>query len=648
MSEKGNPPGPPRGEKESSPGPAPEGTENASPGAARSLLSAGGLGLVLVILVLVNLLFGQFRARWDMTEEKLYSLSDGTRNILGDLERDVTLKVFRTPENPRIPIRIKTYARRAIDFLREYEIAGKGRVTVEVIDAEPDSEAEEWAVTYGVHGADLPGGDRFYFGLVALAADQEETIPMLDPAREAQLEYDVTRIVWRVQSPEQATVGIVSGLPVFGGPSPNPMMRQQGSPPWLFVEELRKTYEVVEISADADEIPAEVDVLFAIHPTGLSEGLVYAIDQFALRGGNIMAFVDPSPVTAGQQGMGGPGGSDGLDRLLPVWGVEWTSDQVLVDLGNATRLRGQDGQIEENPLWIGVSADGFSEDAILTAQLQSLLLPMAGTLAKAPDSPHEYEALVRSSANSMRTNAMLARFAGDTLRRDFAPTPDRYDLAVRVRGTFETAFPDGRPEAPDPEDGTESPEHLSTGAAPATVIVVADADMLFDNFYVQRQNFLGMEISRMFNDNLNFLLNGGELLAGNDALIGIRSRGRFERPFTRVQDLERRAQERWLAREQELMRRVEETNRKLEQLERGKDGTQEFILSAEQEAEIQRFQQEKTRINRELKEVRRNLRAEIESLGATLKFINIFGMVLVVAAAGLAFGLYQRRRSTRG
>ncbi|MFP4389649.1 MAG: Gldg family protein [Desulfococcaceae bacterium] len=631
-------------------------TEKTSAGPSRSLLSAGGLLLVLVILALFNLLLGQASLRWDLTEDNIYSLSEGSRKILSELERDVTLQIYHGEDDAQAPMRLKTYARRAIDFIREYESASDGRVNVEVIDAEPDSEAEEWAVTYGVNGVDLPTGDRFYFGLVALSADQEETIPMLDPAREEQLEYEVTRTIWRVQAPKRTTIGVISGLPIFGGPPQNPMGQPRQSDPWLFIQELRKTYEVTEIAADAEEIPGDVDVLLAVHPTGLSDSLVYAIDQFVLRGGNLMAFVDPLPVTMGQEGMGGPGGSDGLNRLLPAWGIEWSADRVLVDFGNATQLRGQNNQIEDNPLWISLAPEAFSQDAILTAQLESLLMPMAGTLSKAEDAPGEYETLVRSSANSSTIGAMEARFAGDNLRRDFSATPDRYDLAVRVRGTFKSAFPDGKPsgetdaegEAAGDEAAGDGGEHLAEAAAPATVVVVSDADMLFDNFYVQRQNFLGMNISRMFNDNLNFLLNGVELLAGNDALIGIRSRGKFERPFTRVEALERRAQERWLAREQELMRKVDETNRKLEQLERQKDGSQEFIMSAEQEAEIQQFQQEKARINRELKEVRRNLRADIETLGGWVKFLNIFGMVLVVAMAGLAFGLYQRRQSGRG
>ncbi len=246
---------------------------------------------------------------------------------------------------------------------------------------------------------------------------------------------------------------------------------------------------------------------------------------------------------------------------------------------------------------------------------------------------------------------MLAQAGPEFLRRSFKPDESPHDLAVMLRGTFKTAFPDGRPKDPQAGATGESEEkaepHLAAGSDPAVILLVADADHLFDRFYVNRQNFLGMNLTQIFNDNLNFLLNAVEMLTGSSALIGIRSRGEFERPFTRVQSLEKNAQARWLSREQELLARVEETNRKLRELEKGKDTTQEFILSAAQEREIEKFRAERLRINRELKEVRRNLRAEIESLGARVKFLNIFGMPLLVAVGGALYAYLRRRRMLR-
>lgn len=619
----------------------------------RSLLSAGGLVLVLVILVLVNVIFAEVNLRWDATEDNLYSLNEGSKEILRSLDQEVTLKFFYSRDMTGMPVHIKTYARRMRDFLKEYERYSDGKVELEVYNPEPDSEAEEWAQKYGLEGAPLPTGETAYFGLVALAADQEEVIPMLDPTREQQLEYDITRIISRVQSPEKPQIAVISGLPVFGSPSLNMGRPQQGAEPWLFVQELRKTYDVEEIPATDTEIPPETDLLLLVHPKDMSEGLQYAVDQYVLRGGSLIAFLDPLAITDASAGSSPRPSS--LNRLMGVWGLEMNPGNLLVDFGYPTRLQGQNNQMEENPLWISPQPEAFNDEAIITAQLETMLFPMAGTIRKAEGSQYEYEPLVQSSPNATTIESSRARFGTEMIRRNFQASGEPYDLAVKTRGTFKTAFPDGKPEAGETAGGEapepsaeEAAEHLTEGQNPATLVIIGDADLLFDNFYVSQQNFLGFNIARMFNDNLNFLLNGSETLTGSEALIGIRSRGKFERPFTRVQELEEKAQARWLEREQELVQQAEETNRKLNQLQQQKEVSQELVLSPEQEAEIERFQAEKRRIDRELKEVRRNLRAEIESLGNTIKFINIFLMVFIVALAGTLYGLYRRSRSIRG
>lgn len=622
---------------------------------SKSLFSAGGLILVLVILVLINVIFSQVNLRWDLTEDNLYSLSSGSHKIISDLDREVVIKYFYSQGVENMPVHIQNYAKRVADFLAEYENAGEGKITVETYNPEPDSVEEEWAVRYGIEGADLPTGDRVYFGLVALSADQEEAIPMLDPAREQQLEYDLTRLIARVQSPNKPQIGIISSLPVFGGPAFNMGRPAQGSDPWLFIQELRKTYGVEEIDAAAESIPEGTDLLLLIHPKNLSEGLQYAVDQYVLSGGNLIVFADPFAVSDSAQ-QGGPQPSGSLDRLFAAWGVDMDMGKVLLDFDYMSQLRTQDNQIEDNPLWISLQESAFNDQAIITAQLESMLMPMAGAVQKAADSTYEYEPVVQSSANSALTDTFRVRFGVEQIRRDFSPTPETYDLAVKVSGTFKSAFPDGKPEAESEGEETvkstasENPDeagHLSEGKQRATLLLVGDADLLFDNFYVNRQNFLGFNISRMFNDNLNFLLNSSEMLTGSEALISLRTRGKFERPFTRVEELEKIAQARWMEREQELVRQAEETNRMLRQLEQQKDASQELILSPEQEAEVQKFQEERRRINRELKVVRRNLRSDIESLGNTIKFLNIFLMVLVVALAGLGYGLYRRNKSTR-
>ncbi len=621
-------------------------------GIEKSLFSVGGLVLLLLILVLVNFVFARVNLRWDATEDNLYSLSDSTREILTGLKQNVAIKVYYSQNIVNSPVQVKTYAKRLLDFLAEYSYESDGRVSVEVYDPGPDSEEEEWAQKYGIRGIDLPTGETLYFGLVATAADQEETIPFLDPTREENLEYDITRIISRVEAARKRRIAIISALPVMGSPPMGfGMPQQQGMAPWLFVSELRKTYEVETLRPTADRIDEAIDLLLLIQPRGLDDRLLFAIDQYVLRGGRLLIFTDPLAVTDPQPG---PGAADAepLAPLFKAWGIRTSAPQAVVDMDNATRLRNEANQIEDNPFWLSLRQNGINPDDIITSKLESLLLPVAGSIQKAPDCPVTYERLVNSSPNSALADGSTARFGVGELRKSFQASNISHDLAVKLSGVFPTAFPDGGPRSTeDTEDagGTEqaaptAAEQLKQGVKPATVIVVADADMLFDGYYVSRQNFLGFEMAQIFNDNLNFLLNASEMLAGGQSLIKIRSRGKFERPFTRVQALEQNAQTRWLDREQELLRKIDATNQKLQEIEQRKDASQKLILSAEQEAEIQKFQEEKLRINRELKGVRRNLRADIEALGATVKVINIFLMPLVVCIAGIGYAVYRRKR----
>jgi ABC-type uncharacterized transport system involved in gliding motility auxiliary subunit len=620
-----------------------------------SLVSAGGAVLLLLILILVNLILARTNLRWDATQDQLYSLSNGTRQILANLTEDVTIKVFYSKSNPNIPVNIKTYARRMIDFLFEYEYQGKGKIRIEILDPVIDSEEEEWAQKYGIEGIDLPTGERIYFGLVVMAADQEETIAMMDPTDENHLEYDITRMVARVQSPKHLKIGIISGLPIFGSrpaqfgmPNPSRFMS-----PWLFISEMKKTYNVEEISLSSKTVGADVDLLILVHPKGLSGTLQYAVDQYVLSGRNVIVFADPLSVMDASPDRTG---ASSLKKLFTAWGVTMDRSKVLIDMNNSTRLMTSGNRPEDNPLWLSLGPESFNPNDIITTNLETMLLPVAGAIKKIPESGFEYEPLLQSSVNSALTDSFKARYSTDEIRRDFTPSNEKYDLAVKIRGVFKTAFPEGKPtdDEENPQGHDDEPldkmtavkeKSLINGNAKSAIIIVADADMLFDGYYVHKQNFLGFDISRIFNDNLNFLLNAGEMLVGGEELISIRSRGKFERPFTRVQALEEKAQAKWLIREQELIRKVEATNQRLRQLEQQKDSSQKFIISQSQETEIKEFQQEKQRINKELKDVRRKLRVNIESLGNRVKFINIFLMPLLISIIGIIYGLYKRRKA---
>ena len=481
-------------------------------------------------------------------------------------------------------------------------------------------------------------------------ADLEETIGYLDPTREELLEYDITRIIHRLQSPSNKVVGIISGLPVFGAIDNLTLPRQpQKGDPWLFVEEMKKTYTVREISLTADQVEPSTDLLVILHPRNMNPKLQYAVDQYILSGGNAIVFVDPfclSDKTQDQQRFMRPQSSS-LSKLFKAWGITMESAKAIADFDQPTRVRTPDNRVEDNPLWISAKEKAFSASDVVTSRLESMLFPVAGAIKKTEESPYEFEPVVQSGKNAALVDAFKANFGAAAIRRDFVSAGEAFNVVVRVRGTFETAFPAGPPkeETPDAKP-TDKPakDQLKTGKAPATLIIVADADVLADDFYVQRSRFLGFAMSKVFNDNLNFFLNASEVLCGSDDLISIRSRGKFERPFTKVLELERQAQERWLSKEKELTERAEATNRKLRELEQQKDASQRLIISPEQEREIRKFKDERRKINKELKEVRKNLRADIETLGTKLKGVNIFLMPFFVSIAGIGFAFYKQRR----
>ena len=619
----------------------------------KTLVSTTGLVVLLVILILVNVILSYANVRWDATEDNIYSLSKGTKNILSDLAEPVTIKFFYSRSNRNLPTNLKLYAKGVRELLSEYERASNGRVRVEMYDPKADSDEEEWAQKYGLRAMQASGGGRIYCGLVFLAADLEDRIEFLDPAREELLEYDMTRIIHRLQSPRKKVVGIISALPVFGkSQDPAPPGRPVRRSPWIFVTELKKTYEVREISLSADGIAPSVDLLLIVHPSGIDPRLEYAIDQYVLSGGNALVFVDPfcvSDTRQGRQRFTGPSGSS-LDKLFAAWGISMDSTKAVADLDQATRVRTPGNMVESSPVWISARGKAFSASDVVTSRLEAMLFPVAGAINKTEGSSYEFEPMVRSGRNAALIDAFKAMFGASAIRRDFVSAGERFDLVVRVRGRFNTAFPAGPPKgggSSAASTGRQAGNHLKTATGSATIIAVADADMLADESYVQRSRVLGFVVSKVFNDNLNFLSNVCEILTGSDELIGLRSRGTFERPFTAVLDLQRQAQERWLAKEKELVRQGEATNRKLRELQKQKDASQRLILSPEQEAEIAKFREEKRKINRELKQVRKNLRADIETLGTTLKGINIFLMPVLVSIAGVGFAIYKQRRMRR-
>jgi ABC-type uncharacterized transport system involved in gliding motility auxiliary subunit len=616
----------------------------------KALVSATGLTALFLVLIFVNIILSYATIRWDATQDNAYSLSEGTRHILSTMTEPVTIKFFYSRSNPSIPANIKTYAKHVEDFLSEYSHGGRGRIKVEMVDPKTDSDEEEWAQKYGVEPIRTPAGN-IYCGLVFVAADQEDVIPWLDPSKEQMLEYELTSIIQGLQTTEKKGVGIISSLPVFGTKG-RAMPGQAPGEEWLFVTEMKKIYDVREISPLAQRIDPSLDLLLVVYPKNIPPQLEYAIDQYVLSGGNALIFVDLLCVSDREQGQQQFLRSSGasLDKVFKAWGISMNPAKAVADFGQPTRVRTGSNSTEDNPLMISARGESFNRKDVVTAGLDSMLFPVAGAIEKTGDLDHEFEPLVDSSANAALTEAFNAFLGVEAVKKGFVPAGKPFNIAVRIRGTFKTAFPEGRPQSEDPEakspDAPDVP-HLKEGKKTSTLVIVSDADMLADQFYVQRSNFFGLPISEMFNNNLTFLSNASEILTGSDDLIGLRSRGKLERPFTAVLELKSKAQERWLTKEMELVKKIEETNQKLRQLEQQKDGSQKMIISPEQEAEVARFKAERQKISRELKQVRKNLRADIERLGATLKGINIFLMPFLVSIIGIIFAIYKQRKIRR-
>ena len=615
-----------------------------------------GLGLLLVIIVAANIILGNVRLRVDLTDEKLYTLSDGTRSILKQLDEPVTLKLFYSKSYAGVPIALKNYAKQVEDLLKEYKLAGKGQVIIEMHDPKPDSDAEDAARRYGVAAQQVEMfGPSVYIGLAAVAGETEGVIPALDPRNEGLLEYHITRLIYRVVNPQKPVVGVMSSLPVLGTQAPPsfgfpPQGAQQ--PSWLAFREIEDDYELRQVETTAEEIPPDIRALIVVHPKDLGESALYAIDQFVLRGGHLLAFVDPFSASElesapPQQPFAPPSNASSLDPLFRAWGVQFDVGQMLADMKAVSRLAGQGNQVEESPVFLTLRADHISKEDTLTSQLGSLMLPLSGAFEDRTADDLVYTSLIRSSDMAGLVNVQMARFGSQAITRDFKPSATPLDLAVRLNGVFNTAYPNGKPMTPagEGEEGAATPggESLQTGES--VVILVGDSDLIFDRFCVRELNFFGAKAFQPLNDNVNFFANAIEQMAGSSDMIGIRSRGEFARPFDMVLKLEEEARQDWQEQEKRLTEKLQETRRQLSQLQSEKDNEQQLFLNREQEAAIKRFRDEEIRVGKELKIVRKNLRHRIERLGLQVKLANIVLMPLLVAIGGVTYGL--RRKGKR-
>src|SRR5262245_11904735 len=512
------------------------------------LYSTGGLIAVLLVVLLVNFVLGAARGRVDLTQGRLYTLSEGTRSVLAKLEAPVKIRLYFS-QGAEVPLPIKAYGRRVEDMLTEFRQAGRGKVVVEKLDPEPDSEAEDSATLEGVEPQTTAGGDRFYLGASISYAGQKIALPALALDREPLLEYDLTRAIARATTTTKPVVGVMSALPVFGMP-PSQFTGGQPLEPQVFIGELRRDYTVKRLSLDADKIDDDVKVLLVIHPRGIGDKTQYALDQFVLRGGKLIALLDPSAYFDQMGQMGGMGGGtpSSLDKLLKAWGLAFDPGKVVLDMRYLTGAGPR-----TLPTLLSLNDNAFAPNDITTSRLGSLLMPFAGVFTGKPADGLSETVLMKTSSYSQLVDSFAATQQGEAATKGFKPSGNEYPLALRLTGKFKTAFPDGRPKADDKgkpspvktADIKEAPS-LKVSAADNSVVLVGDSDFINDGAAVQIQEIFGQRIVIPRNGNLAFAQALVDQFAGDPDLISLRSRASAARPFVRIRDMEARAQQAYL------------------------------------------------------------------------------------------------------
>ncbi len=609
-----------------------------SPLFRRASLALPLIAAVFVLAVAISSMV--FRgARIDLTEAREHTLSPATIALVDGIDEPITLRLFFSERSAGDFPQVKAYAQRVRELLEELAARSEGKVRLEVIDPEPFSEDEDRATAYGLTAVPLPNGGNFFFGLVGSnSTDGELPIPFFEQQREAFLEYNLAKLIAALTQEDRPVVGLISSLPTapFFDPA-------QGapSPGWVIDQQLRELFDLRRIEKTATTLDPELDLLMLVHPQGLSDDLLYAIDQFTLNGGRVLAFVDPDAehqppedVLTGEGG--GPRASD-LGRLLAAWGVDFDSSKVLGDPGSALSVQAAEGAAPEPLLTLlGLSAERMNAADIVTAQMEQINVSSAGVLRARPGATTQFESLLSSSDQGGELDASVLGTVSATptnLLRAFRAEGGARTLAARVSGPATSAFP-----------ARQGAGHREKSERDINVIVVADTDILADAFWVNPPAAPGAT-PEPFANNGDFVYNAVENLSGQAGLISLRTRAVSSRPFQRVQSLRRAAEQQFLRTEQDLQQRLSELEQRLTALQRGEGGGA-AALSAEQHAELARFQAEKAEIRVQLRDVQRQLNADIDRLSATLKFINIvlvpFGLALL--ATLMALVRHQRRR----
>jgi ABC-type uncharacterized transport system involved in gliding motility auxiliary subunit len=617
-------------------------------------LGIGGLIALTVLFLGVVMLsnIGLRGMRVDLTQNKLYTLSPGTQQVLAELKEPVNLYFYfsREAAAKQAPL-VMPYATRVREFLEELAARSGGKIHLRVVDPQPFSEDEDRASEYGLQSLQAGGGDALYFGLAGTnSTDGRASISNFQADREEFLEYDVAKLINELGTPKKPVIGLMSSLGLQG--QFNPMTGQMGEP-WPILTQLQELFTIRTVTSEVDHIDKDVDVLMLVHPKGLAPKTLYAIDQFVMRGGRILLFIDPNSGadTSGQDPSNPLAGamanhSSDLQPLLAAWGVDYDATKVIGDLERGLEVR---TSMQSPPIRhigiLGLAHRDMNQNDVVTASLEKINLATAGALAAHPGAKTTFEPLLLSSASAEPIPAQRFNALTDpaTLRDGFKPTGIRYALAARITGPVESAYPQGPPG--DQKAAAGPPvAHQAKSSAPAAIVIIADTDLLMDYMWVQTRELFGQRVAQAFANNGDLVANILDNLSGSSALISVRGRATFSRPFERVEALRRQADDRLRSKALELQSELQQTETKLTELQSKRNDQSSVMLSPEQEVELKRFVAEKARVRKELRETQRGLDVDINRLNTWLKVINIAITPLLVAVSGVVILSLRRRR----
>ena len=653
----------------------------------KKTLAWGALALAALLMLSANVIFsGIFKnAKADLTADRLYTISSGTRHVLGRIEEPINIRLYYSRRLGQAAPLFGKYFERVRALLEQYRDLSGGKIQLTVLEPEPFSDAEDRAVASGLRGVRLnQDGETGYFGLLASnTTDNDAAIEFFAPDRERFLEYDLTKLINGLANPKKRVVGLMSGMPIDGGMNPMQPMRQP-APAWTVMDQIREFFEVRTIEQTVNEIPGDIDVLMLVQPNALSKDAAYAIDQFALRGGRVLAFIDPLAETVPPSGpMGMPSMPTGPDMaaLLKAWGVAIDNSKLAGDPSMARRVQfgGSPGGrpvVTDYLAWLQVDGKHINAADPLAGGIERLNMASAGFITKVDGATTTMQPIIQTSPAGGELNADGLRMMPNPLElaKDFKSGGKPLVLAARLSGEGKTAFPDGRPKPPeaekppggdaakasDTDDGAKPKDaaapdakaadapkgepvvpHFASG--PLNIILVADADFLHDQFWVTIQELLGQRMAVPQAHNAAFVINALENLSGGEALATLRGRGVNDRPFERVAAIRREAERSYREKEQALNAKLKDLQGKLQQMETRSEGGQ-ILLSDKDRQTIEGFRTEMISTRRELRSVQADLRRDIDRLDGWLKFFNIAAVPLLIGIGGTAVGLSRRRR----